>query len=210
MASLLALMNRAITYVKEPKSATGVTGEASEASETSGMNSEVSTDDEANSSVDGMITDENIPYEDTTKYPCSTCNWCVQIESSNFERQRCNDCCLLTVEGQKQCGTCKELKHVTLYDYPTSIECKQCANAWRKIKKYCDSCNCTVQWGSLSGHRKSKKHRMNSHTDQPINSTDQYIKSQAKTLQFILSCKSHEDKSIKQQKSNCRAFQTTC
>jgi hypothetical protein len=35
-------------------------------------------------------------------------------------------------------------------------------------------------------------------------------KSQAKTLQFILSCKSHEVESIKLQKSNCRAFQTTC
>jgi hypothetical protein len=35
-------------------------------------------------------------------------------------------------------------------------------------------------------------------------------KSQAKTSQFILSCKSHEAKSIKLQKSNCRAFQTTC
>jgi hypothetical protein len=32
----------------------------------------------------------------------------------------------------------------------------------------------------------------------------------AKTLQFILSCKSHEVESIKLQKSNCRAFQTTC
>jgi hypothetical protein len=35
-------------------------------------------------------------------------------------------------------------------------------------------------------------------------------KSQAKTLQFILSCKNHEVKSVKRQKSNCRAFQTTC
>jgi hypothetical protein len=37
-----------------------------------------------------------------------------------------------------------------------------------------------------------------------------YLRSQAKTLQFILSCKGHEVKSVKRQKSNCRAFQTTC
>jgi hypothetical protein len=35
-------------------------------------------------------------------------------------------------------------------------------------------------------------------------------KSQAKTSQFILSCKSDEVKSIKLQKSNCIVFQTTC
>jgi hypothetical protein len=35
-------------------------------------------------------------------------------------------------------------------------------------------------------------------------------KSQAKTSQLILSCKRHEVKSIKLQKSNYRAFQTTC
>jgi hypothetical protein len=53
MASLLALMNRAITYFKEPKSVTGVTGATcatSEASETSGTNSEASTDDDCGSS----------------------------------------------------------------------------------------------------------------------------------------------------------------
>jgi hypothetical protein len=41
-------------------------------------------------------------------------------------------------------------------------------------------------------------------------STTVSYQAQAKTLQFILSCKSHEVKSIKLQQSNCRAFQTTC
>jgi predicted HicB family RNase H-like nuclease len=39
---------------------------------------------------------------------------------------------------------------------------------------------------------------------------DYIVVLQAKTLQFILSCNSHEVKSVKRQKSNCRAFQTTC
>jgi hypothetical protein len=45
MASLLALMNRAITYFKESKSVTGATGGTSGMSETSGTNSEVSSDE---------------------------------------------------------------------------------------------------------------------------------------------------------------------
>jgi hypothetical protein len=76
MASLLTLMNRAITYFKEPKSRTGATSEAS------GTNSEVSTDDESvmksevstdvdrGSSDDGMLTDDINTYEDTSKSQC--------------------------------------------------------------------------------------------------------------------------------------------
>jgi hypothetical protein len=71
MASLLALMNRAITYFKESKSVTGGTSVMnSEASKTSGTNSEVSTDDESNSSVDRMSIDEIIPCEDAPMYLC--------------------------------------------------------------------------------------------------------------------------------------------
>jgi hypothetical protein len=67
-------------------------------------------------------------------------------------------------------------KHVTLCEYSSDSRCRQCVNAWRKVKKYCDSCKCTVQWGSWRDHLKSKKHRMNSYVDQPINSTEEYIK----------------------------------
>jgi hypothetical protein len=98
------------------------------------------------------------------------------IDEYNTECRRCNYCILLTEEGEKQCVECRVFKHFKQYEYLSDDRCKQCVNAWRKIKKYCVSCNCTVQWGCLSGHRKSKKHRMNSHVDQPINSTDQYIK----------------------------------
>jgi hypothetical protein len=93
MASLLALMNRTVSYFK---------------SET---NSEVSTDDESNdvdcgSSVDGMSIDDNeiIPYEDTPKQPCYICKCLVHIDEYNYERQKCNACCLLTEEDEKQCG----------------------------------------------------------------------------------------------------------
>jgi hypothetical protein len=107
MASLLALMNRAVTYFKSETN--------------SGTNSEVSTDDESNnvdcgSSVDGMSTDDNeiIPCEDAPMYLC-ICECLVPIDEYNYERQRCNYCCLLTEEGEKQCGECKEFRHIKHY-----------------------------------------------------------------------------------------------
>jgi hypothetical protein len=99
MASLLDLMNRAITYFKESKSATG------------GTNSEVSTDDKSNSSVDRLSIDEIIPCEDAPKHPCHICTRSVRIDRYNYERGRCNYCCSLMEEGEKQCVECKELKH---------------------------------------------------------------------------------------------------
>jgi hypothetical protein len=173
MASLLALMNRAITYFKESKSVTGVTGAKSEASGTNSeastddesvMNSKVSTDVDRGSSDDGMSTDDISTCEDTPKSQCSICRGYAYIQYYNFERQRCDDCCMLTEEDEKQCEECKELefKPITLYEYSSDSRCRQFVNAWRKVKKYCDSCSCTVQRGSWRDHLKSKKHRMNS------------------------------------------------
>jgi hypothetical protein len=175
MASLLASMNRATTYFKESKSATTEASEMSEASatiETSGTNSEVSTDVDRGSSDDGMLTDDISAYEDTPKSQCSICRWYAYNEYYNFERQRCDACCMLTEEDETQCEECKEFKHITLYEYSSDSRCRQWVNAWRKVKKYCDSRNCTVQRGSWRDHLKSQKHRMNSHVDQPITSTD--------------------------------------
>jgi hypothetical protein len=50
------------------------------------------------------------------KYSCSTCTRSVPIEKYNSERQRCNYCCSLIEEGEKQCVECKEFKHITLYE----------------------------------------------------------------------------------------------
>jgi hypothetical protein len=81
MASLLALINRAVSYFKN------------------GTNSEVSTDEESKNvdcggSVDGMSTDDKeiIPYEDTPMKPCYICECLVPIDEYNYERKRCNDC----------------------------------------------------------------------------------------------------------------------
>jgi hypothetical protein len=78
MASLLPLMNRAVSYFK------------------SGTNSEVSTDDETNnvdcgSSDDGMSTDDNeiIPYEDTPKYLCTMCEYSVPITCQRGSAWQC-------------------------------------------------------------------------------------------------------------------------
>jgi hypothetical protein len=71
-------------------------------------------------------------HDDSCKYLCSTCRWFVTIENYNFERERCNDCCSLTQDGEKRCVACNEFKHITLYEPRTDVKCKQCANAWRK------------------------------------------------------------------------------
>jgi hypothetical protein len=80
MASLLAVMNRAITYFKESKSATGVTGVTGEASVTSETNNEVSTDDGSSISVDRMSIDEIIPCDDAPLYLCIMCEYTVPID----------------------------------------------------------------------------------------------------------------------------------
>jgi hypothetical protein len=100
-------------------------------------------------------------HDDSCKYLCSTCRWFVTIENYDFERERCNDCCSLTQDEEKRCVACNEFKHITLYEAHADVKCKQCANAWRKVKKHCDSCKCDVQWGSWRFHIKSKKHLRN-------------------------------------------------
>jgi hypothetical protein len=101
MASLLALMNRAITYFKEPKSVTGETSEAGVTSAMSGTNSDVSTDDESVMNSDGMSTYDIITYEDIPKSQCSICRGYAYIQYYNYERQIWDDCCLLTEEDEK-------------------------------------------------------------------------------------------------------------
>jgi hypothetical protein len=139
MASLLILLNRAVSYFNKSNN---------EINNTDRERSEISTDDEV------MLMND----DDASIYVYLH----ISIpQNYNFERERCNDCCLLTQDGEKQCVVCKEFKHITLYEPRTGIKCKQCANAWRKIKKYCDSCKCVVQWGSWRYHIKSKKHQRN-------------------------------------------------
>jgi hypothetical protein len=91
MASLLALMNRAITYFKESKS---------------GTNSEVSTDDESNcgSSVDGMSTDEINSCEDVPSIYVIFAHALFLLMNIITERRRCNYCML--VNGRRREAMC--------------------------------------------------------------------------------------------------------
>jgi hypothetical protein len=98
MASLLILLNRAVSYFTKP-------------------NNEMNNSDrEMSDEISEITDDEVVSYDNSCKYLCSTCEWSVPIEIYNFERERCNDCCLLTQDGEKQCVTCKEFKHITLYE----------------------------------------------------------------------------------------------
>jgi hypothetical protein len=137
MASLLALMNRAITYFKEPKSVTNSEVTTDEETNSGSSIDGISTDEETNSLDCGMITDDNV---DTPMYLCIMCEYTVPIEEYNTECQRCNYCILLTEEGEKQCVECKVFKHFKQYEYLSDDRCKQCENAWCKVKMYCESC----------------------------------------------------------------------
>jgi hypothetical protein len=75
MASLLVLLNRAVSYFNKP-------------------NNEINNTDCERSDDEVML------HDDSCKYLCSTCRWFVTIENYNFERERCNDCCLLTQDEE--------------------------------------------------------------------------------------------------------------
>jgi hypothetical protein len=68
MASLLVLLNRAVSYFNKPN-----------------------TDDEA------VLNDDHKWIE------CIVCDRYINPQYYNFERERCNDCCLLTQEKEKRC-----------------------------------------------------------------------------------------------------------
>jgi hypothetical protein len=76
MASLLVLLNRAVSYFNK-------------------SNKEINSTDCERSEV--ML------HDDSCKYLCSTCKWFVTIENYNFELERCNECCSLTQDEEAMC-----------------------------------------------------------------------------------------------------------
>jgi hypothetical protein len=96
MASPLALMNRAITYFKEPKSGMSATGATSEASETSGTNNEASTDDESNSVECGRSS--KVMSNDDYKWEyCEVCDRFLKPRYFMNEEQMCQRCYEITM-----------------------------------------------------------------------------------------------------------------
>jgi hypothetical protein len=95
MASLLALMNRAVSYFKGSKNVD------------CGRSDDESNSKECGSSVDRMSTDDNeiIPYEDTPKQPCYICEHLVPIDEYNHERQKCY--LLLFINGRRREAMCR-------------------------------------------------------------------------------------------------------
>lgn len=61
----------------------------------------------------------------------------------------------------KQCRTCKEFAHITLFEKPDLTRCMQCVNARLGVKTRCKISKCAVQVGSWYGHLKSKKNLRN-------------------------------------------------
>jgi hypothetical protein len=133
MASLLALMNRAITYLKESKSATGgmggtseVNSETSGTGEASGTNSEVSNDVDCGSSnkiASSTANNNRIGRE------CIVCDRVFQPRFYIKEEQMCQCCHEISLGKDKQCDSCGEVKHITLFRKPQLLHCEQCVRA---------------------------------------------------------------------------------
>jgi hypothetical protein len=73
----------------------------------------------------------------------------------------CRCCHEISLGGEKQCGTCGEMKDITLFSRPYLIRCRKCVNARARVKRHCNICNCDVSVSSWSGHLKTKKHHDN-------------------------------------------------
>jgi hypothetical protein len=114
MASLLALMNRAITYFKGPKSVTGETSEAGVTSAMSGTNSEVTTDDESNCESSNKIASSTM-NNNRVRRECIVCDRIVQPRYYIKEEQMCQCCHEISLGKDKQRESCGEVKHITLF-----------------------------------------------------------------------------------------------
>jgi hypothetical protein len=171
MASLLALMNRATVYFKEPKSVTGETGATSATSGTCGTNSEVSTDDESNcgSSVDGRsnkATSSTVNDEYKWEY-CMDCDRFLKPRYYMNEEQMCQCCHEISLDEDKRCDSCGEVKHITLFRKPKLLYCEQCASDLVRLRKYCYSCECSILYGNWYNHLQTKKHRLRTYVELP-------------------------------------------
>jgi hypothetical protein len=114
MASLLALINRAITYFKEPKSVTGV---MSGTCATSGTISEAITDDESNN-VDCGRSNKVVTNVDYRWEYCEVCDRFLKPRYYMNEEQMCQCCHEISLGKDKQCESCGEFKHITLFQKP--------------------------------------------------------------------------------------------
>jgi hypothetical protein len=155
MMSLLALMDRAITYFKEPKSVTGAT---------SGTNSEVSTDDEFNN-VDCGRSNKVVTNVDYKWEYCEVCDRFLKPRDYMNAEQMCQCCHEISLGNDKQCESCGEFKHITLFQKPKLFYCEQCASDLRTLRQYCHSCKYVVQRGYWHNHIQTKKHRFRSYIE---------------------------------------------
>jgi hypothetical protein len=149
MASLLALMNRAVTYFKESKS---------------GTNNGVTTDDDCGSSnkiASSTVNNNRICTE------CIVCERVVQLRYYMREEQMCQCCHEISLGKDKQCDSCGEFKHITLFWKPKLLYCEQCASNPEGLKHYCHSCKCVQQRGYWHIHIQTEKHRLSTYVELP-------------------------------------------
>jgi hypothetical protein len=58
----------------------------------------------------------NTDVDDHNWIECIFCDRHINPQYYNFEREKCNDCCLLTQNGEKRCVACNEFDHITFYE----------------------------------------------------------------------------------------------
>lgn len=91
----------------------------------------------------------------------SACSKTIPDKYIIHAERMCNCCHGISLDQDKQCYTCKEVKHITLLEKPYLFRCQECMNARFRVKKYVDKCNCSVTVGSWSRYLKSKKRHDN-------------------------------------------------
>jgi hypothetical protein len=155
MASLVVLLNKAITYIKESKSEVN---EVSEVNEMSDTTSEVTTDDE-NSNKVATSTDNKWEY-------CGMCERFLKPQYYINDADLCQCCYEISLGQDKRCNSCGGFKHITLFRKPKLIYCEECVDDLSKLRQYCHSCDCTVQFKYWNKHVLTKKHLLRTYVEQ--------------------------------------------
>jgi hypothetical protein len=131
MASLLALMNRAVSYFKKAEVSTDeeVLTDEEQLRELplyvctdSEMREEVSTDEQ-------ISTDDEQLCEPPHPNICIACNKEIPDMYYKHEHRMCRCCHEISLVGEKQCGTCGQMKDISLFGRPYLFRYRKCVNA---------------------------------------------------------------------------------
>jgi hypothetical protein len=77
----------------------------------------------------------------------------------------CQCCHEISLGKDKQCDSCGEFRHITLFQKPKLLYSDQYASDPEGLKHYCHSCKCVLQQGHWHIHLQTKKHRLRTYVE---------------------------------------------